>query len=58
MDVAHFSEIFLKPHKSFYIPNYHIYRNDRLDENKGGSVVAVKKEITFTYVDLPPLRSL
>jgi hypothetical protein len=58
MDAALFSETLLKPHKIFYIPNYHIYRNDRLDENNGGSVVGVKKEITLTYVDLPPLRSL
>jgi hypothetical protein len=42
----------------FYIPNYHIYRNDCLDRNKGGTVVAVKKGIPYTYVDLPPLLSL
>jgi hypothetical protein len=42
----------------FYIPNYHIYRNDRLDGNKGGTALAVKKEIPHTYVDLAPLVSL
>jgi hypothetical protein len=42
----------------FYIPNYQIYRNDRLDGNKGGTTVEVKKGITHTYVDFPPLLSL
>jgi hypothetical protein len=42
----------------FYIPNYRIYRNDRLDGSKGGTAVAVKKGIPHIYVDLPPLISL
>jgi endonuclease/exonuclease/phosphatase (EEP) superfamily protein YafD len=42
----------------FYVPNYHIYRNDRLDGNRGGTAVAVKKKIPHTCVDLPPLLSL
>jgi hypothetical protein len=42
----------------FYIPNYHIYRHDRLDRNKGGSAIAVKRGIPHTYVDLPPLLLL
>jgi hypothetical protein len=42
----------------FYIPNHHIYRNDRLDGNKGRIAVAVKKGIPHTYVDMPPLLSL
>jgi exonuclease III len=57
IDVALFTETHLKPHMRFYIPNYHIYRNDRLDGNKGGIAVAVKKGIPHTYVDLPPLIS-
>jgi hypothetical protein len=42
----------------FYIPNYHIYRNDRQDGHKGRTAVAVKKAIPHTYADLPPLLSL
>jgi hypothetical protein len=42
----------------FYIPSYHIYWNDGLDENKGLSVVVDKKEITLTYVDLPSHHSI
>jgi hypothetical protein len=48
IDVARFSETHLKPHMRFYIQNYHIYRNDRLDWNKGGTAVAVKKGIPHT----------
>jgi hypothetical protein len=58
IDVALFTETHLKPHMRFYIPNYHIHRNDRLDGNKGGTAVAVKKGIPHTYVDLPPLLPL
>jgi hypothetical protein len=56
--VSLFSETHLKPHVRYYIPNHHIYRNDRLDGSKGGTAVAVKKGIPHTYVDLPPLLSL
>jgi hypothetical protein len=58
IDVALFTEIHLNPHMRFYIPTYHIYRNDLLDWNKGGTAVAVRKGIPHTYVDLPPLLSL
>jgi hypothetical protein len=56
--VAFFRETQLKPHMRIYIPNHHIYRNNRLDRNKGGTAVAVKKRMPHTYVDLPPLLSL
>jgi hypothetical protein len=56
--VALLSETHLKPHMRFYIPNYHIYRNDRINENKGGTAVAVKKGIPHPCVDLPPLLPL
>jgi hypothetical protein len=59
IDVALFYEKHLKPYMRFYIPNYHIYRNDRLGGNKGGTTIAVKKGIPHSsYVDLPPLLSL
>jgi exonuclease III len=57
-DVALFSETHLKPHMRFYIPNYHIYRNDRQDGHKGGTAVAVKNGIPPAYADLPPLLSV
>jgi hypothetical protein len=41
----------------FCIPNYHICWNDYKDEHKGGTAVAVKKDIPHSYVDLPPLLS-
>jgi exonuclease III len=44
IDVALFSETHLKPHMRFYIPNYHLYRNDLQDGNKDGTAVAVKNE--------------
>jgi hypothetical protein len=58
LDVALFTETYLKPHMGFYIPNYHISRNDRLDGNKGGTAVAVKKGISHTYVDFPTFLSI
>jgi hypothetical protein len=57
-DVPLFTETHLKQHTRFCVPNYHIYRNDGLDGNKGGTAVAVKKRIPHTYVDLTPLLSL
>jgi hypothetical protein len=56
--VAFFTEAHPKPHIKFYIPNYHIYRNDHLDGNKGGTAVAVKKRNPHTYVDLSLLLSV
>jgi hypothetical protein len=58
IDVTLFTETHLKPHMKFYIPKYHIYRNDRIDGNKGGTAVALKKGIPRAYVDMPPLLSL
>jgi hypothetical protein len=58
IDVALFTETHLKTHLMFYLPDYHIYRNDRLDWNKGGTAVAVKKGIPHTYFELPPLHLL
>jgi hypothetical protein len=42
----------------FYIPNYHFYRIDRQPGRKGGTVVAVRKGIPHSHVDLPPLISV
>jgi hypothetical protein len=45
IDVALFSETHLKPHERFYIQNYHFYRIDRHPGRKGGTAVAVRKDI-------------
>jgi hypothetical protein len=56
--VALFSETRLKPHERFRIPNYHLYRTDRLPERKGGTAIAIRKGIPHRQVDLPPLVSI
>jgi hypothetical protein len=58
IEEALFSETHLKPHQRFHIQIYHIYRNDRHPEIKGGTAVAVKKGIPHSPVDLPPLISV
>jgi hypothetical protein len=42
----------------FYLPNYHMYRNDCQDGYNGGTDIGVKKGIPHTYVDLPHLLSI
>jgi hypothetical protein len=58
IDVALFSETYLKHHMRFYIPNYGFYRTDHEDGHKGETAVAVKKGIPHTCADLPPLLSV
>jgi hypothetical protein len=48
----------LKPHERICIPNYHIYRTDCFPGRKGGTAVAIKKEVPHTTVDLPRLISV
>jgi hypothetical protein len=47
IDIDRFTETHLKPHMRFYIPMYHIYRNDRLDGNKGGTALQSKGNPTY-----------
>jgi hypothetical protein len=56
--VALFSETHLKPHKRFFIPNYHFYRNYRYLGRKDRTAVAVRKGIPHNLVDLPSLVSV
>jgi hypothetical protein len=35
IEVTLLSETHLKPHKRFFIPNYHFYQTDRFPERKG-----------------------
>jgi hypothetical protein len=58
IDVALFSETHLKPHETFFFPNFHFYRTDRYPGRKGGTAVTVKKGIPQNHVDLPPLVSV
>jgi hypothetical protein len=58
IDVALFSETYLKPHERLFVQNYHFYRNDRLPGRKGRTAVAVRKGILQNHVDLPPLVSV
>jgi hypothetical protein len=50
-----FSETHLKHHERFSIQNYHFYRIDSHPGGKGGTIVAVRKGISHSHVDLPPL---
>jgi hypothetical protein len=52
MDVALLSEIHLKPHERFFIPNYHFYWADRFPGRIGGTAVAVRKGIPHNQMDL------
>jgi hypothetical protein len=58
IDVALLSETHLKPHESFYIPNYQVYQADRFPGIKGGTAVAVKIGVRHSHVDLPPIDSI
>jgi hypothetical protein len=42
----------------FYIPKYHINRNDHQMAIRAGTAIAVKKGIPNTHVDLPPILSV
>jgi hypothetical protein len=52
------SETHLKPHESFFIPNYHVYQMDRYPGRKSGTAITVRKGISHNHVDLPPLVSV
>jgi hypothetical protein len=55
IDVALFSETYLKPHERFCIPNYNFYRIDHHPAIKGGTAVAFGKGTPHNHIDLPPL---
>jgi hypothetical protein len=57
VDVALFSETYLKLHERFFIPSYHFYRTARHSGRQGGTAVAFRKVIPHTHVDLHPLVS-
>jgi hypothetical protein len=57
-DVALLSETHLKPHQRFFVPFYYSYGTDCFPGRKGGTAVAVRKDIPHNRVDLPPLVSI
>jgi hypothetical protein len=48
----------MKPHMRFYISNYDIYRTESESGHKGGTAVAVKKDVPHRCADLHPLLSV
>jgi hypothetical protein len=55
IDVDLFLMTRLKSHQRVFSPNLHIYRKDRCPDRKGGTAVAVRKDIPHSHVDLPLL---
>jgi Reverse transcriptase (RNA-dependent DNA polymerase)/Endonuclease-reverse transcriptase len=51
--IALLCETFLNPTDSFYIPNYSIYRNDRIEDSKGGTAILVHASIKHELVNIP-----
>lgn len=50
-DILLLCETFLKPNKLFSLnPNFNLVRADRLNFNKGGLAIAIKKNINFTRI--------
>lgn len=50
IDIAVFTETWLKPEMKLYIPNFTIHRQDRLDGERGGVAIAVSKQIKYYYI--------
>lgn len=51
IDIFLLQETFLKPQKKFGIPNYKIYRSDRLDGKFGGTLIGIKKNIVHNRLE-------
>ena len=58
IDVALINETFLKPHITFRLANYNVIRNDRLDQQNGGTAIVIKRSIPFTEIDRIVLNSI
>lgn len=57
INVALVQETFLKPSTKFTLPNYIVYRTDRLETEKGGTLIAVKEKIKHFHSS-PPTSEL
>lgn len=51
IDIFLIQETFLKPNKKFGIPNFKIYRTDRLDGKCGGTLIGIKKNYKHTRIE-------
>lgn len=51
IDIFLLQETFLKPNKKFGIPNYKIYRTDRLDGKCGGTLIGIKKNLIHRRIE-------
>lgn len=49
-DILLAQETFLKPQRDFKIPNYKIYRSDRLTGRAGGTAILIKKNIMHNHL--------
>lgn len=56
IDIALFTETWLKPDKSFSHPNYISHRNDRIGQRGGGVAIVVRKGLHFSV--MPELSDL
>lgn len=50
-------ETFLKPGTNFHIPNYILYRNDRIGRRGGGTAILVKRNIPHYHIPTPTLQN-
>jgi hypothetical protein len=55
INMALLSETHLKPHKRFFIPNFHIYQTNCFPSLREELLLQSKKCIPHNHVDLPPL---
>lgn len=58
IDILLIQETFLKPSHKFKIPNYLLYRDDRLGRQKGGTAIAIKKNINHYHLAIDNLTSI
>lgn len=56
IDIMLLSETFLKPGTRLNIPNYQLYRNDRITQAGGGTAIFIKN--TINHAELPTLDNI
>ena len=58
IDILLITETFLKPHIAFHIPNFLIYRNDRLNQTGGGVAIIIKNSINHNILPILQLQTI
>ena len=53
VDLLALTETHLKPEKSFFLPEHTVVRLDRLDQTKGGVLIAIRRSLAFKTLSLP-----